>query len=90
MFLFSGTIMQCINMVMSIFLAHPCSQGELLRSLFVRPSFCLLTLCSEYYSSEATRDIVMKLQTCISPGLEMILSEICSDRKNKIAARQAY
>ena len=67
-------------------LAHPCSQGELLRSIFV----CLLTLCFAYYSSETTHAIVMKLHTCIVTGLEMFLDETHSDRKNKMAARQPF
>ena len=83
-----------ISSTVSRFLAHPCSQGELLRSHFVRPSVIpsvrLLTLCSAYYSSETTHGIVMKLHTCIGTGLEMVLNEICSDRKNKMAARQPF
>ena len=54
------------------FLAHPCSQGELLRSLIAcRPSVGrLLTLYSAYYSSETTYGI----QTCSHKSSHMYWS----------------
>ena len=47
-------------------------------------------LSSAYYSSETTQGIVMKLHICIGMGLKMVLNEICSDWKNKMAARQPF
>ena len=44
--------------------------------------------CSARYSSDTTSGIVMNLHTCIGLGLYVVLNEIHSDWKNKMAARQ--